>query len=67
MITFGTFTHDLAVKEDVMDKEDNGVMDKEDNGVMDKEDNGVMDYGEGRNDEDIANDNVITFGTSTRD
>ena len=51
MITFGTFTHDLAVKEDVMDKEDNGV----------------MDYGEGRNDEDIANDNVITFGTSTHD
>ena len=51
MITFGTFTHDSAVKEDVMDKEDNGVMDDD----------------KGRNDEDIANDNVITFGASTRD
>ena len=45
VITFGTFTHDSAVKEDVMDKEDNGVMNDD----------------KGRNDEDIANDNVITL------
>ena len=51
MIALGTFTHDSAVKEDVMDKEDNGM----------------MNYDEGRNDEDIANNNMITFGTSTRD
>ena len=35
--------------------------------MMDKEDNGVMDDYKGRNDEDIVNDNVITFGASTRD
>ena len=51
VITLGTFTHDSAEKEDVMDKEDNGVMNDD----------------EDRNDEDIANNNVITFGTSTRD
>ena len=38
VITLGTFTHDSAVKEDVMDKEENGVMNDD----------------EGRNDEDIA-------------
>ena len=51
MITFDNFTHDSAVKENVMDKEDNGM----------------MDYDEGRNDKDIVNDNVITFGASTCD
>ena len=51
VITFDTFTHDLAVKVNVMDKEDNGM----------------MDYDEGRNDKDIVNDNVITFGASTCD
>ena len=51
VITYDTFTHDSAVKENVMDKEDNGM----------------MDYDEGRNDKDIVNDNVITFGASTRD
>ena len=36
---------------------------------MDKEDNGMVDEDEGRNDEDdnIASDNVITSGASTRD
>ena len=51
VITFDTFTHDSAVKVNVMDKEDNGM----------------MDYDEGRNDKDIVNDNVITFGASTCD
>ena len=51
VITLGTFTHDSAVKEDVMNKEDNGVLNDD----------------EGRNDEDIANNNVLTFGASTRD
>ena len=45
VIAFGTFTHDSAVKEDVMDKEDNGTMNDD----------------EGRNDEDFVNDNVITL------
>ena len=51
VITFDTFTHDSAVKVNVMDKEDNGM----------------MDYDEGRNDKDIVNDDVITFGASTCD
>ena len=51
VIAFGSFTHDSTVKEDVMDKEDNGVMDDD----------------KGKNDEDIVNDNVITFGASTHD
>ena len=51
VITFDTFTHDSAVKVNVLDKEDNGM----------------MDYDEGRNDKDIVNDNVITFGASTCD
>ena len=37
VITFDTFTHDSAVKVNVMDKEDNGM----------------MDYDEDRNDKDI--------------
>ena len=45
---FGTFTHDSAVKEDVMDKEDNGIM----------YDN------EGRNDEDIADKQIVLGQTA---